>query len=219
MTASGSPTRSPIAKRTYDRPSLIIVDSHIGYGAPHKQDTSGGTWRAAGRRRGQAGQAPLRLARGREIPGARRRLPSISPKNSARAAVKSRTEWAALFEQLPHRLSRSRRRLRADPAARPAGGLGPGHSGVPGRSQGDRQPRFIGACAERDRPPPALADRRGRRSGAVDQDPLDLCRCRRFRGRRSQGPQFALRRPRARDGLDLQRAWRSRNCGLSVRVF
>src|SRR5271169_712638 len=26
---------------TQDRPTLIIVDSHIGYGAPHKQDTSG----------------------------------------------------------------------------------------------------------------------------------------------------------------------------------
>jgi transketolase len=29
------------AKRTDDRPTLIIVESHIGYGAPHKQDTSG----------------------------------------------------------------------------------------------------------------------------------------------------------------------------------
>ena len=28
-------------KDTNDRPTLIIVDSHIGYGAPHKQDTSG----------------------------------------------------------------------------------------------------------------------------------------------------------------------------------
>jgi transketolase len=27
-------------KATSDRPTLIIVDSHIGYGAPHKQDTS-----------------------------------------------------------------------------------------------------------------------------------------------------------------------------------
>ena len=27
-------------KATDDRPTLIIVDSHIGYGAPHKQDTS-----------------------------------------------------------------------------------------------------------------------------------------------------------------------------------
>jgi transketolase len=28
-------------QNTNDRPTLIIVDSHIGYGAPHKQDTSG----------------------------------------------------------------------------------------------------------------------------------------------------------------------------------
>src|SRR5262249_55520153 len=27
-------------RRTDDRPTLIILDSHIGYGAPHKQDTS-----------------------------------------------------------------------------------------------------------------------------------------------------------------------------------
>jgi transketolase len=29
------------AKHSTDRPTLIIVDSHIAYGAPHKQDTSG----------------------------------------------------------------------------------------------------------------------------------------------------------------------------------
>ncbi|HEX5318661.1 MAG TPA: transketolase [Stellaceae bacterium] len=29
------------AQRTADRPTLLIVESHIGYGAPHKQDTSG----------------------------------------------------------------------------------------------------------------------------------------------------------------------------------
>jgi transketolase len=29
-------------RRTSDRPTLIIVDSHIAYGAPHKQDTSAG---------------------------------------------------------------------------------------------------------------------------------------------------------------------------------
>jgi len=28
-------------QNTKDRPTLIVVDSHIGYGAPHKQDTSG----------------------------------------------------------------------------------------------------------------------------------------------------------------------------------
>ncbi|HZU88982.1 MAG TPA: transketolase, partial [Stellaceae bacterium] len=29
------------ARRVTDRPSLMIVESHIGYGAPHKEDTSG----------------------------------------------------------------------------------------------------------------------------------------------------------------------------------
>src|SRR5213593_3204673 len=29
-----------VFKRTPDRPTLVIVDSHIAYGAPHKQDTS-----------------------------------------------------------------------------------------------------------------------------------------------------------------------------------
>ena len=28
-----------VFQTTHDRPTLIIVDSHIGYGAPHKQDT------------------------------------------------------------------------------------------------------------------------------------------------------------------------------------
>jgi transketolase len=36
------------AKRTTDRPTLIIVESHIGYGAPHKQDTSGAHGEALG---------------------------------------------------------------------------------------------------------------------------------------------------------------------------
>src|SRR3989441_351446 len=31
------------AKKTTDRPTRIIVDCHIGYGAPHKQDTHGAT--------------------------------------------------------------------------------------------------------------------------------------------------------------------------------
>jgi transketolase len=30
-----------VFKKTTDRPTLIVVDSHIGYGSPHKQDTNG----------------------------------------------------------------------------------------------------------------------------------------------------------------------------------
>src|SRR5258705_9570854 len=29
-----------VFQKTTDRPTLIIVDSHIGYGSPHRQDTN-----------------------------------------------------------------------------------------------------------------------------------------------------------------------------------
>ena len=89
-----------IARRIDDRPSLIIVESHIGYGAPHKQDTSGAPRRASGRGRGQAGQTLLWLARGREVSGAGRRRTSISPEISARRGAKPRAEWMAAVRAL-----------------------------------------------------------------------------------------------------------------------
>ena len=60
--------------RPTDRPTLIIVDSHIACGLAHKQDTHGGPRRAAGRGRDPADQEVLRLARGRQVPRSRRRL-------------------------------------------------------------------------------------------------------------------------------------------------
>ena len=65
-------------KKTKDRPTLIIVDSHIGYGAPTKQDTPCGPRRAARRRRDATRQGVLRLAARREVPGARRRARAVS---------------------------------------------------------------------------------------------------------------------------------------------
>ncbi len=67
--------------QTSDRPTLIVVNSHIGYGSPHKQDTSRGAWRGARRRRNQADQARLRLARGRKISDSRRRVRTFSKGN------------------------------------------------------------------------------------------------------------------------------------------
>ena len=61
-------------RRTEDRPTLIIVDSIIGYGAPHKQNTAAAHSRSARRRGSAAGQALLRLAGRCAISGARRRL-------------------------------------------------------------------------------------------------------------------------------------------------
>ena len=51
------------------RPTLLIVDSHIGYGSPHKVDTAEVHGEPLGEEEVQRDQARLRLARGRAVPG------------------------------------------------------------------------------------------------------------------------------------------------------
>ena len=87
-----------IARRIDDRPSLIIIESHIGYGAPHKQDTSG----AHGE---PLGEAEVKLAkRSYGWPeDAQFLVPDgvyqhFAGKFGARGA-KLRAEWMALFER------------------------------------------------------------------------------------------------------------------------
>ena len=60
-------------KNTTDRPTLIIVDSHIAYGAPNKQDTSAAHGEPLGEEEIRLDQAQLRLAGGRQVSRARRR--------------------------------------------------------------------------------------------------------------------------------------------------
>ena len=64
-------------KHTTDRPTLIIVDSHIAYGAPHKQDTSAAHGEPLGAEEIQLDEAAVRLARGREVLRARRRARAL----------------------------------------------------------------------------------------------------------------------------------------------
>ena len=63
-----------VFRQTKGRPTLIILDSHIGYGSPHQHDTAGSARRTPRRGGSPPYQALLRLARGCEVPGARRRL-------------------------------------------------------------------------------------------------------------------------------------------------
>jgi len=57
---------------TDDRPTLVIVKSHIGYGAPHKQDTHHAHGSPLGDDEIKLTKAGLRLARKREVPRAAR---------------------------------------------------------------------------------------------------------------------------------------------------
>src|SRR6187551_2544220 len=84
-------------RRTTDRPTLVIVDSHIGYGAPHKQDTHA----AHGE---PLGEEEIKLTK--RFYGwpedAKFLVPEEVPKHFAAGlgarGARLRSEWMALFE-------------------------------------------------------------------------------------------------------------------------
>ena len=75
-----------IFRKTKGRPTLIILDSHIGYGSPHKIDTAAAHGEPLGEDEVRLDQARLWLAGGCQVPRARRGHASISMPASARAA-------------------------------------------------------------------------------------------------------------------------------------
>ena len=75
--------------KTKDRPTLIVVDSHIGYGSPHKQDSYEFAWRTARRRGSETDQEILWLARGCASFWCRTAFMTSSRKASASAARNS----------------------------------------------------------------------------------------------------------------------------------
>ncbi len=66
-----------VFRKTTGRPTLIILDSHIGYGSPQPAGHGRRARRAARRRGGAPDQARLRLAGGRAVPRARRRARAL----------------------------------------------------------------------------------------------------------------------------------------------
>ena len=205
-------------KATDDRPTLIIVDSHIGYGAPNKQDTSA----AHGE---PLGEDEIRLTKQRYgwPPDAKFLVPDgvydhFKAGIGARGA-ELRAAWTSAFARLQEAVPRARRPDRAHAAARAAGGLGPRPADLPRRRQGPRQPRVVEQGAQRGRQERALADRRLGRSHPVDQDAPDLRRRRRLRGRQLRRPQPALRHPRARHVRHPQRHVAGQGAPLRLRLL
>ncbi len=64
-------------RSTHDVPTLIIVESHIGYGDPHKHDPSAAHGEPLGVVEICLGQAQLRMAGGCPVPGAGRRARAL----------------------------------------------------------------------------------------------------------------------------------------------
>ena len=195
--------RSTAAQEVTDRPSLIIVRTHI---APGLAEQAGHARRArlAARRGGDpAHQGGLRLPEPRAVLRPRRRARAL-PRAPSSAAASSRSEWEEAFAAYRERV---RRRGRPSSSATSSRALPAGF--------GDRRPEE-GPGRRHDRHPQGLpgghpvgggrgarADRRLGRPRALHAD-ADRRR-RERRGRRVRRAQPPLRHPRARDGRDRQR--------------
>ena len=134
-------------KEERDRPTLIIVDSHIGYGSPHKQDTA----EAHGEPLGEEEVRETKRAYGWPE-DAEFLVPDGVYEHFARGVGERgrrlRTEWD---QRLADGDAPGRRRDRPDAAPRPARGLGCRHPELRARREGLGDPQGVAPSVERDR--------------------------------------------------------------------
>ena len=128
-----------------------------------------GPRRAARRRGGPPHQALLRMARGREVPGARRRLRAFRGRDR-RARRGGPAGVDGTLRGLPGQVPGTRHRDRPDAAARTAGRVGPQPSRLPGRPEGHGRAGRLGQGAERARAEHPLVSRGLGGSRAIEQD-------------------------------------------------
>ena len=137
-------------RSTHDVPTLIIVDSHIGYGAPHKQDTSA----AHGE---PLGVEEIRLAkRSYGWPEDAKFLVPDGVREHFHAGIGQRGhatpgELVGAHGGIPRQTSRSRRPDRAHAEARTSRRLGHRPAQLRCRFQRSCEPRFIRQGTERHR--------------------------------------------------------------------
>ena len=168
--------------KTTDRPTLIIVDSHIGYGSPHKQDTNA----AHGE---PLGEEEVRLVK--KFYGwpedAKFLVPdgvrNISATESESAGAICTRSGRKLFAEYSQKFPDLAERLRLHAASRTARGMGQESSDIPRRCQGRRDAREFGQGAQCCGAEHSVADWRFGRPGHFEQDDVEVRRRGRFPAR------------------------------------
>ena len=205
-----------IARRTADRPTPDHRRQPYRLRRAAQAGYLGRPWRAAGRGGGRGW--PSAATAGRRTRSSS--CPTACAQHFAAGfgarGKKLRAEWEALFARyksahpdLAEQLERMQRRDLPD-------GWDADIPQFPGRPQGHRQPRRVGAGAERDRAAAALADRRRGRSCPFDQDPADLRRRRRFRSRRPRPAATSISASASTRWARSATVCRCRSCGRSA---
>ena len=193
------------------RPTLIILDSHIGYGSPHKQDTAA----AHGEPLGDEEVRETKRAYG--WPEDAQFLVPDGVYEHFAAGIGER--GARLHAEWRQRVDRRRCRPlgpdRPDAAARASRGLGLGDPRVRSRREGGRDPQGRPPGARLDRPQGSLAAERIRRPHRLGGE-----RARLRRGRPTSSPPTGPGAPCTTGSASTSRrrsptASRSRSCGRS----
>ena len=164
-----------IFRKTKDRPTLIILDSHIGYGSPNKIDTPA----AHGE---PLGEDEVRLAK--RAYGWPEDAKFLVPDGvmatfedgiGARGA-QARSGWEGAVCRVPSEIRRVSDRDRPDAATRAAGRLGSRPAELSGRPQGRRRTGRLGRGLEPVGAEHSLVSRRLGGSRAVEQDDVEIRR-------------------------------------------
>ena len=161
-----------VFRQTTDKPTLIIVDSHIGYGSPHRQDTK----EAHGEALGDEEVALTKKFYG--WPDEKFLVPDgvydQFKKGIGKRGGELRNAWMKQFEsykaefpQLADDLHKMLFRLLPD-------GWDKDLPNFPGRRQRHRHPRFLRQNHQHPRQKCSLAHGRGRRSLSLHKNALDL---------------------------------------------
>ena len=186
------------------RPTLIIVDSHIGWGSPHKQDTAA----AHGEPLGEEEVRETKRAYGWPE-DAQFLVPDGVKEHFAagvgRRGAEARADWEAKLAAYAGENADLAAEIEATQKRELPDGWDAEHPQLRARREGARHAQGLEQGRERDRRARALAARRLRRPHRLDLGPPRLRRRGRLRARRLRRPPAPLRHPRARVGGDLQR--------------
>ncbi len=191
-----------VFRETKGRPTFVILDSHIGYGSPHRQDTAA----AHGE---PLGEDEIRLTkRAYGWPeDAKFLVPGGVREHFASGIGRARRDGAKRMDrairQLPRAVPGAGRRGRTDAATGPPDCLGQKPAGVPGGRERACRPQSLREGPKRPRTERALAPWGLGGPRTIKQDDVDLRGRRRCSGCDAGRQEPPLRHPRTRCRLAL----------------
>ena len=157
------------AQAVTDKPSLLLVRTHIGFGSPKKQDSFEAHGSPLGAGRGRGDEEGARLADDRQLLSCRRKRSRISARRSP-AGKQAQATWEEQLRSVRPRVPRTGGRVAAGAGGRIPGWLGQRSAVVEVRRQGGLDARGGGERADRAGEEGAEYHRRLRRPQPLHDD-------------------------------------------------